>query len=104
MAKLAVVKTGGKQYLVKENDEIMVDRLQEEKGKKVEFNVLATIDIEKDTVALGSPYLKEKIQGEILDEVKGDKVITSRFKAKVRYRKTKGFRAQLSRVKILKIS
>lgn len=103
MAKLAVVKTGGKQYLVKENDEIVVDKLALEKGKKLELETLAIIDSEKGVVTLGKPFLKEKIKAEVLDNMQGDKVRVARFKAKVRYRKTKGFRAQLSKVKILKI-
>ena len=103
MAKLAVVKTGGKQYLVKENDEIVVDRIILEKGKMVELETLATLDSEKGTVTLGKPYLKEKTQGEVVDTIKGDKMRVARFKSKVRYRKTRGFRAQLSKVKILKI-
>lgn len=103
MAKLAVVKTGGKQYLVKENDEIFVDKLALEKGKKLELETLAIIDSENGAVTLGKPLLKEKTKAEVLDTVQGDKVRVARFKAKVRYRKTRGFRAQLSKVKILKI-
>ena len=103
MAKLAVVKTGGKQYLVKENDEIIVDKLTFEKGKKLELETLAIIDGDAGSVVLGKPYLKERIKAEVLDNIQGDKVRVTRFKSKVRYRKTKGFRAQLSKVKILKI-
>lgn len=103
MAKLAVVKTGGKQYLVKENDEIIVDKLTFEKGKKLELETLAIIDGDRGSVVLGKPYLKERIKAEVLDNIQGDKIRVTRFKSKVRYRKTKGFRAQLSKVKILKI-
>lgn len=103
MSKFAVVKTGGKQYLVKENDEIFVDKLQINGRKKIDLKTLARIDSEKETVELGSPVLKEKVRGELLQNVKGDKIHIARFKAKVRYRKVKGFRSQLSKIKILKI-
>lgn len=102
MAKLAVVKTGGKQYLVQEQDEIFVDKLDEQK-KKLELETLARFDSEKNAVELGTPNLKESAKGELLENVKGDKVKVARFKAKVRYRKAKGFRAQLSKIKIVKI-
>lgn len=103
MSKLAVIKTGGKQYLVKENDEIFVDKLEVNGRKKVNLETLARIDSEKGTIELGSPLLKEKVRGELLQNVKGDKIHIARFKAKVRYRKVKGFRPQLSKVKILKV-
>lgn len=103
MAKLAIVKTGGKQYLVKESDEIVVDKIDSDQGKKVELETLALIDSDKGTVDLGTPVLKASVQGQIVENLKGDKVRTARFKAKVRYRKVTGFRPQLSKVKILKI-
>ncbi len=102
MVRLAVVKTGGKQYLVKENDEIVVDKLQEN-GKKFELETLATFDEDKGTIDLGTPSLKEKTKAELIANLKGDKVRIARFKAKVRYRKVKGFRSQFSKIKILKI-
>jgi len=96
----AVIKTGGKQYLVKTNDEIIIDKVNAEK-KKVLFDVLATLS--EDSVLMGNPLLKEKAEGEIIEELKGDKIRVARFKSKVRYRKVKGFRPQLTRVKITKI-
>jgi len=96
----AVIKTGGKQYLVKTNDEIIIDKVNAEK-KKVLFDVLATLS--EDSVLMGNPLLKEKAEGEIIEELKGDKIRDARFKSKVRYRKVKGFRPQVTRVKITKI-
>lgn len=103
MSRLAVIKTGGKQYLVGKKDEIIVDKLQSDKGKKVGLETLALIDSQKNTVELGKPLLKMKVQAEVVDHLKGDKVRIARFKAKVRYRKVKGFRAQLSKIKIVKV-
>lgn len=100
MTHAAVIKTGGKQYLVKTNDEIIIDKINGDK-KKVLFDVLATLS--EDSVLMGNPILKEKVEGEIMEELKGDKIRIARFKAKVRYRKVKGFRPQLTKVKITKI-
>ncbi|OGK17342.1 50S ribosomal protein L21 [Candidatus Roizmanbacteria bacterium RIFCSPHIGHO2_01_FULL_39_12c] len=103
MAKLAVIKTGGKQYLVKENDEIIVEKIESNGKKTVELDKLAEFDEEKINLKLGTPLLKEKIKAEILEQLKGDKLRVARFKAKVRYRKVKGFRARLTKIKITKI-
>jgi len=98
--KFAVIKTGGKQYLVYENDEIFVDRLHTDKDASLEFETLATGDDEKNEINLGTPLLSPSVKGTVIDHLKGDKVRTARFKAKSRYRKLKGSRAHLTKVKI----
>lgn len=103
MTRLAVVQTGGKQYLVKENDEIVVERISEKEDDKIKVNTLGVFDSEKEMVELGNPSLKNKIEAKILAHVKGDKLRISRFKSKVRYRKVKGFRPSYTKIKILKI-
>lgn len=101
--KYAVVEAGGKQYLVKENDELYIDRLDKKADDKVEFKTLMQGDFEKGEIEIGSPFLESKVVGKILENLKGDKIRVLRFKAKVRYHKTKGFREYLSKVKIIKI-
>lgn len=101
MAKYAVIKTGGKQYLVKSNDEITVDKIDSDK-KNVGLETLAVFDRDTNKLELGAPFLKEKIKAEIIDTFKGDKIRVAKFKAKVRYRRVRGFRPQLSKLKITK--
>lgn len=101
--KYAVIKTGGKQYLVREADEITVDKLAGEKGAEVLFDVLLRGDFEKNKLEVGMPVLKEKVKGAIVETGKGEKIRIARFKAKTRYRRVKGFRAHLSTVKIVSI-
>ena len=103
MAKMAVVKTGGKQYLVNENDEIIVEKLEGKDNDKVELETLAQFDTDKSDLELGAPMLKSKVQGQIVAQVKGDKVRVAKFKAKVRYRKVIGFRPKYTKIKITKI-
>ncbi len=103
MVKLAVVKTGGKQYLVRENDEIVVDKIDTEAKKELKLAVLATFEDDGKTLNLGTPTLKETIKAMVVEHGKGDKVRVAKFKAKVRYRKVMGFRAQLTKLKIGKI-
>jgi len=103
MSKCAVVKTGGKQYLVKEGQEITVDKLNLEKKAKTELETLAIFDDEGKQIDLGAPKLTTKVQVEVIDNLLADKIRVAHFKAKVRYRKVRGFRQKLSKIKILKI-
>lgn len=90
----AVVQIGNSQYLVSPGDEILVDHNQDVD------RVLMTID--GDKVQIGQPEVQGvKIVTKVIDDlVKGEKIRVFKFKAKSRYRKTRGFRAQLTRVKI----
>ena len=100
--KMAVVKTGGKQYLVKEGEEIFVDRLPYKKGKKIELETLLVFD-DKKIIELGKPLTKIKAEAEIIENLKADKIRVAKFKAKVRYRKVRGYRHQLTKIRITKI-
>ena len=99
MAKYAVVQTGGKQYLVHPDQELIVQKLKNEK-KTVELQVLAIFDDEKNALELGAPFLKDTLKATVVEDVKGEKVRVARFKSKTRYRKVTGFRPQLTKLKI----
>ncbi|MFA5769971.1 MAG: 50S ribosomal protein L21 [Patescibacteria group bacterium] len=103
MAMYTVVKTGGKQYLVKDGMEITVDLMDTEKGKKVELEALLRFDDEGKTFELGQPLLKGKVTAEVIDNVLGEKIRIARFKAKSRERKVRGFRSKLTKLKIVKV-
>src|SRR3990167_7586872 len=103
MSNLAVVKTGGKQYIVREGDSITVDRLNVKEKDTIELVTLATFDSEGKTLELGAPELKNKVKAEVVAHGKGEKIRVARFKAKVRYRRVKGFRPFLTTLKIKKI-
>ncbi len=103
MDKFAVIKTGGKQYLVKENAVINVDKIEAPEKEKLALETLAVFDSEGKTLKLGKPTLSDGVEAEVLSHVKGEKIRVAKFKAKVRYRKVKGFRPQLTQLKIIKI-
>ncbi len=92
--KIAVIETGGKQYLVAEGQKIQVEK------KPVFDKVLLLVD--GDKVEIGRPYLNKKITAELLGEKRLDKVTTFKYHSKTRYRKKKGHRQELSVIKILK--
>lgn len=102
--KYAIIATSGTQYRVEENQIITVDKLEGEKDSvgKIE-SVLLIVDDEK--IKIGNPNVKDSsVEYQIVNQYQGDKVRVSKFKAKSRYRKTMGFRAQLTDIKITKIN
>lgn len=102
----AVIETGGKQYLVKEDQTIKIEKIKNLKqGDKVEFDkVLLIADGEKDEVLIGKPYLEgKKVTGEIIEEGRDKKIIVFKYHPKTRYRKKKGHRQPYMKVKIQKI-
>lgn len=98
--KFAVIRTGGKQYLVHESEELYVDRLPGEVDSAIELERLAEGDDEKNTITLGKPVLKAPVKATIVESIRGDKLRVARFKAKVRFRKVTGFRQELTKIKI----
>lgn len=102
MAKYAVVRIGGKQYKLEEGQEFVVEKLAD--PKKIEAEVLLLVDGEKAKV--GKPVLKDaKVTFKVIKEMeKGEKIEIYKFKAKSRYRKHTGFRPQLTRLQVEKIS
>lgn len=102
--KYAVIVSGGKQYKVSERDEVLVDKLEEEKDDKITFKEVLLIKTD-DKMLFGTPYLKDcLVEGKILNHQRGKKIIVAKFKAKSRYRKRQGFRSELTRILIEKIS
>jgi len=104
MNKIAVIKTGGKQYKVKEGDVIKVEKLTGEKGAKVKLETLLIADSKEGAIEeLGAPTLGEKVIGEIIETEKDKKITVIKYKAKTRYRRKKGHRQTYTKLKIEKI-
>ena len=97
----AIIVTGGKQYKVEVGSEIMVEKLDNEIGTNVQFDVLMIADGEN--VRIGIPVLDVKAQAEVLEHGKGKKVIVFKYKPKKDYRKKQGHRQPYTKVKILSI-
>jgi large subunit ribosomal protein L21 len=102
MAKIAVIKTGGKQYKVQEGETIKIEKLAVENGKNVKFDTLLIADGAK--LELGQPSLGDKVEAEVVDTTKGKKVTVVKYKNKTRYKKTVGHRQISTAIKILKIA
>lgn len=101
MKNYAIIRIKGKQYKVTEGDEIDVDYLGMERP---DAEVLLVVN--NDKVKVGKPKVRNsKVTYKVLNEnLKGKKISVLTYKAKSRYRRKKGFRPQLTRIKIGKIS
>jgi len=100
----AVIRTGGKQYIVKPGDVIDVELLELEEGQDVEFNDVLLVSEGDSDVKIGSPVVEgAKVTGKILGMKKGKKIIVFKFKRRKGYKKKQGHRQKYSSVEITDI-
>ena len=100
----AVIKTGGKQYKVKEGDKIKVEKLSQSEGEEFDLGPVLLLADGED-VKIGKPVLENaKVQARVLKNGRAKKVIVFRYTRKTRYKKKKGHRQPFSEIEILKIS
>lgn len=97
----AVIKTGGKQYMVSEGDTILVELLGEHKeGDKVEFGEVLMKD-DGTNIKVGTPFLAgSSVKATYLGEEKGPKLTIVRYKAKSNRDRRLGHRQHYAKVKI----
>jgi large subunit ribosomal protein L21 len=99
----AIIKTGGKQYRVAQDDVIDIELLDAELGSKVEFSEVLFFH-DGATAHVGTPSVAGcTINGELLEIVKGDKISSVKYKKRKNYRKKWGHRQSYARVKITTI-
>jgi large subunit ribosomal protein L21 len=99
----AVINTGGKQYRVKEGDVLDVEKLGVEQGGTVVFDRVFLIE-DEGKVLVGTPAVAgAAVKAEVVANFKGDKVLIFKKKRRKQYRRTKGHRQQLAKVRIVKI-
>ena len=103
---IAVIKTGGKQYKVKEKDIIKVEKLGKKEGSEVTFkDVLLVSDEAGKKVSLGTPKVKgAQVTAKVLEEKQDKKVMVIKYKNKIRYHRTKGHRQWYTKLQIQKIT
>ncbi len=100
----AVIKTGGKQYLVEEKDVLLVERTIGRESEKITFDQVLLLVDEKG-IKIGTPLVfGAKTEAEIVSQIKGPKVKIIKFKPKTRYHRKRGHRQLYTKVKITKIT
>ncbi len=100
----AVILTGGKQYRVKEGDVLSVEKLDLAPGRKAQFDKVLLIE-DGDAVLVGTPVLDNAmVLGLVLENFRDEKVIVFKKKRRKQYRRTRGHRQSLTKVRITRIA
>ncbi|SMX44999.1 50S ribosomal protein L21 [Maliponia aquimaris] len=99
----AVMKTGGKQYKVQAGDTLRIEKLAADAGETVQFNEVLMLG--GDTTVIGTPTVAgAAVQAEVIDQIKGDKLIHFvKRRRKHSSQRTKGHRQQLTLVRVTEI-
>ncbi|MGB3681460.1 MAG: 50S ribosomal protein L21 [Rubrobacteraceae bacterium] len=93
----AVVKSGGRQYKVRAEEELVVDRLPGEVGDEIELSA--------NFVSTGTDFDLSggTVKAEILEHLRGNKIHIYKYKPKKTYKKKTGHRQELTRIKVLEV-
>jgi large subunit ribosomal protein L21 len=95
----AIVATGGKQVKVAVGDVVTVEKLEAPVGESVTFDVIFLAD--EDNIVIDPAMLAAaRVSGEVVEHFKGDKAIIFKFKKRKGYKRLKGHRQQLTKVRI----
>ena len=100
----AIFETGGKQYKVKEGDEIFIEKLDAEEDEKVKFDKVLAVFREEGS-KIGSPYLKgASVTAKVIKSGKSKKIIVFKMKRRKGYHRKQGHRQPYTKLEIVKIS
>ncbi|MFH1430305.1 MAG: 50S ribosomal protein L21 [Candidatus Uhrbacteria bacterium] len=105
MADHAIIRTGGKQYVVEPGKTYTFEKLPGNAGSEVVFDeVLLTFGDEGKEIQIGTPIVSgTPVHGEIVEQSRTRKLIVVKYKAKARYRRKQGHRQYQTKVKISSI-
>ena len=98
----AVVRAGGRQEKVSVGTIVTLDRIKADANGKIELQALLLVDGDKVTTDANA-LAKVKVTAEVLNDLRGPKIIIQKYKNKTGYKKRQGFRAELTRVQVKEI-
>ena len=99
----AIVETGGKQQRVSEGDVISVEKIPGDPGSTIEFDKILAVG-NGEAIVVGRPYVgNAKVIGSIVSQYRDKKVVIFKKKRRKNYRRTKGHRQYLTRIKIVEV-
>ncbi len=100
----AVIKTGGKQYVVREGQVLSIEKVEVEAGKEIAFDALLVSDDEGTAVKVGKPLVAgAKVTATVREHGMGEKKSVIKYKAKSRYRRHGSHRQPFTKIVIDKI-
>jgi large subunit ribosomal protein L21 len=99
----AVLETGSKQYRVSAGDTLEIERLEIEAGKPVTFDRVLLVNRDGQ-LSVGAPTVpKATVEADVVEHIRGEKVLTFKMKRRKGYHKSIGHRQELTVVKIKEI-
>jgi len=100
----AVIKTGGKQYRVQAGDVIYVEKLDLEADSNVIFDEVLLVGKDEETL-VGAPVVSgATVEGKVMAQVKGKKIVVLKYKSKKNSRKKQGHRQPYTKIEITAIN
>jgi large subunit ribosomal protein L21 len=99
----AIVESGGKQYRAEKGTVLVVDRLSEDEGAKVNLRAVMFRGDGDDVVTAGGDLEKVKVEAKVSEHVRGEKIRVFKYKAKKGYRKRAGHRSELTRLEVTEV-
>ncbi len=101
----AVVKTGGKQYKVKEGQTLNVEKLETPAGTSLDLEVLLVTDEEGKDLKVGTPTVAgAKVSAKVVEHGRAAKIQVVKYKPKSRYKRVNGHRQPFTKLQIEKIA
>ena len=98
----AIIATGGKQYRVSEGDVIYIEKIDPQVDSTVSFDVLLMGN--DGDVKIGTPVVEGvKVEGKVVGQIRGEKIVVYKYKSKKNYRRKQGHRQPYTKVEITKI-
>ena len=98
----AIIATGGKQYRVSEGDVIYIEKIDAQVDSTVSFDVLLMGN--DGDVKIGTPVVEGvKVEGKVVGQIRGEKIVVYKYKSKKNYRRNQGHRQPYTKVEITKI-
>ena len=99
----AIISAGNKQYRVSEGDTIYIDKVNQEDGSAISFDVLMVEN--NGEIKVGNPIVAgAKVEGKVVAQVKGEKIMIYKYKSKKNYHRRQGHRQPYTKVEITAIN
>ena len=96
---IAIIKTGGKQYIVQPGDKIKVEKIEKKEGEEISFADVLLVE-KNSKVEIGTPTVKAEVTAKVLSHGKGDKIIIYKYKPKKRESRKIGHRQPYTEIEI----
>jgi len=101
--EIAVIKTGGKQYIVSPGKKIKIEKIAGKEGDEVEFKEVLLFATDK-IIEIGKPTIKgARVIAKILRHGKREKIIVFKYKPKKREKTKRGHRQAFTEIEIKEI-